>query len=118
MAKKLAKPQYWSQYGSNSFAPGYWPIDTTGFNDSGFSGIPGGRYSMLYYYNAYSSNTANYENINDYGYWWSCTMDNGNYIFYRYLNYQNSGVNLTSILNTSSTGGYYHYAQSVRCVKN
>jgi uncharacterized protein (TIGR02145 family) len=119
MAKKLAKPQYWSQYGSNSFAPGYWSIDTTGFNDSGFSGIPGGRYYLYFYYNAHSYNNAGYQNLNDYGYWWSCTMDNGNNIFYRYLYYQNSGVNLTSILNTSRNYDYdYHYAYSVRCVKN
>ena len=111
MAKKLAKPQYWSQYGSNSFAPGYWPIDTIGFNDSGFSGIPGGRYRC----NMYSS--ASYLELNDFGYWWSCTMDNDSYIFYRYLYYQNSGVNLTSTYNTTSSS-YYHYAHSVRCVKN
>lgn len=114
MAKKLVAPRYWSQYDQNSFAPGYWPNDTTGFNDSGFSGLPGGRYDLHYTY----TNTASYVNLNVNGYWWSCTMDNNNYIFYRYLNYQNSGVNLTSIYNTTSTISSHHYAQSVRCVKN
>ncbi len=119
MAKKMAAPQYWTAYQSNSFAPGYWSYDTTGFNTSGFSGLPGGRYKLYYYYSSHSSNTASFENINNNGYWWSCTMDNDNKIYYRYLDYSNSGVNLTSILNTSRTSYYdYHYAYSVRCIKN
>ena len=117
MAKKLAAPRYWSQYVSNSFAPGYWPIDSTGFDDSGFSGLPAGRYNMYFSSSGSSSNSANYQYLNTFGYWWSCTMDNSNYIFYRYLNYQNSGVNLTSTLNPLSNYTTY-YAYSVRCVKN
>ena len=44
MAKKLTSPAYWISYPSNSFAPGYWSIDATGFNTSGFSAIPSGYY--------------------------------------------------------------------------
>ncbi len=118
MAKKLAAPQCWYSYSSNSFAPGYWHTDTTGFNTSGFSAIPAGRYRM---YNPGCSNvSAAYQYLNEFGYWWSCTMSNDNMIFYRFLNYSNSGVNLTSILNINRSGCYgdYHYAYSVRCVKN
>ena len=119
MAKKLAKPELWTTYNQNSFAPGYWHTDTTGFNTSGFSAIPAGRYNMYYYSNGSYYNSASYENINEEGYWWSCTMSNDNMIFYRFLNYSNSGVNLTSILNTNRSTYYdYHYAHSVRCVKN
>ena len=119
MAKKLAAPQLWSSYSSNSFAPGYWHTDTTGFNTSGFSAIPGGRYRIYYYSSGSSSNSAYYTNLYTEGYWWSCTMSNDNMIFYRFLDYSNSGVNLTSILNTNRSTYYdYHYAHSVRCVKN
>jgi uncharacterized protein (TIGR02145 family) len=113
MAKKLAAPQHWNTYSSNSFAPGYWRTDTTGFNTSGFSAIPAGRYK--FYYGNY--NSAYYENVNSDGYWWSCTLDNNDNIYYRYLNYANSGVYLTYTKNALANYTNY-YAHSVRCIKN
>jgi uncharacterized protein (TIGR02145 family) len=117
MAKKLAKPELWTTYNQNSFAPGYWHTDTTGFNTSGFSAIPGGRYKIYYYSSGSSYNSASYGNINWEGYWWSCTLDNNDYVYYRYLSYSNSGVYMTYTKNflTSRTD---YYAFSVRCIKN
>ena len=117
MAKKLAAPQHWSTYSSNSFAPGYWHTDTTGFNTCGFSAIPAGRYHTYFSYsgNAYSS--VYYENKNHLGYWWSCTLDNNDNIYYRYLSYSNSGVYMTYTKNALTNHTYY-YAHSVRCIKN
>ena len=103
MAKKLAKPELWATYTQNSFAPGYWSIDTTGFDESGFSALPAGRY---YYYSSYFL----YLNYN--AYFWSCSTTSGGSVYYRYMDYSESGVGM----NTTSSPNVYAY--SVRCVKN
>ena len=125
MAKRLAAPQYWASYSSNSFAPGYCQTDTTGFNTSGFSAIPAG--CLSHYYPAYngdctSGNTPSFTGIDTYAYFWSCTVNSsGSYnpVYYRAFNYSYSGIQLekkvTSFYGGSST---YYYAFSVRCVKN
>lgn len=116
MAKKLAKPERWSDYQSNSFAPGYWYYDTTGFNTSGFSAIPNGRYEY-YYSSTLSNRTAKYENLNLNAYWWTCTLLDNTYAYYRSMEYSNSGINLDNRRISASTGVNY-YAFAVRCVKN
>ena len=105
MAKKLSAPREWTSYVQNSFAPGYWQTDTIGFDVSGFSALPSGYY--LYHTSPY------FYEINDEACFWTCTRDpnSTNYIFYRYLGYDQSGVGRSS--------SYYHYnAYSIRCVKN
>ena len=125
MAKRLAAPQYWASYPSNSFAPGYCQTDTAGFNTSGFSAIPAGCLSHYYpYYNGdcTSGNTPSFSGIDTYAYFWSCTVNSsGNYnpVYYRAFNYSYSGIQLEQKV-TSFYGGTstYYYAFSVRCVKN
>jgi uncharacterized protein (TIGR02145 family) len=97
MAKKLTKPQEWTSYPANMFAPGYWQTDTTGFNTSGFSALPGGYY---YYSSPY------FYNLNKEAHFWTSTSG----IRFRYFGYNESGVG-------HSTRGNV-YALSVRCVKN
>lgn len=116
MAKKLAKPERWSDYQSNSFAPGYWYYDTTGFNTSGFSAIPNGRYEY-YYSSTLSNRTAKYENLNLNAYWWTCTLLDNTFAYYRSMEYSNSGINLDNRRIPASTSVNY-YAFAVRCVKN
>ncbi|MBP5711148.1 MAG: fibrobacter succinogenes major paralogous domain-containing protein [Bacteroidales bacterium] len=118
MAKKLSAPQYWSSYQSNSFAPGYWHYDISGFNTSGFSAIPCGRLNT-YYSGSAGSCTAQYEDLNNYAYFWSCTTNSTSYnpVNYRILSHSSSGVCLNSSYTTYGTV-YNYYAMSVRCVKN
>ncbi|MBP5711145.1 MAG: fibrobacter succinogenes major paralogous domain-containing protein, partial [Bacteroidales bacterium] len=107
MAKRLAAPQYWTAYQSNSFAPGYCQYDVTGFNTSGFSAIPAGY--LITYWNTSpcgSSNTFTYSNLNSEAYFWSCTVNSSNSnnpVYYRALNYSYSGIQL-STKTTSNTG--------------
>ena len=105
MAKKLTSPAYWISYPSNSFAPGYWSIDATGFNTSGFSAIPSG-----YYYGTNSSNY-NYSQLNQSGTWWTCTIYSGANPYIRTILYSSTGISL-------SWEYIYYYAYSVRCIKN
>lgn len=113
MAKKLAAPQLWSSYTSNSFAPGYWQTDSTLFNISQFDAVPGGRYQSDSY-----PVSSSYSNLNQTGYWWTCSSTSDTYYKrYRSMVYNNSGINSTSYR------AYYdswdeHYAFSVRCIKN
>ncbi|MCQ2286510.1 MAG: fibrobacter succinogenes major paralogous domain-containing protein [Bacteroidales bacterium] len=109
MAKSMTYPDYWNIYTSNSFAPGYCKVDTTGFNTSGFSAVPGGYY---YYYTG--TPVYSYENINYYANWWTCTLSNSDYIVYRELYYASVGV----AMQTRYTSSTSRYAYSVRCVKN
>ncbi|MBQ7489819.1 MAG: fibrobacter succinogenes major paralogous domain-containing protein [Bacteroidales bacterium] len=120
MAKRLASPQYWTNYQSNSFAPGYWQYDTTGFNTSGFSAVPTGYFAAYGGSNSCSSsNSISYNNLNDEAYFWSCTINpNGSYnpVYIRSINYSYSGIQLT----TQSTSYFYttNCAYAVRCIKN
>ena len=122
MAKRLAAPQYWSSYSSNSFAPGYCQIDSTGFNTSGFSAIPAG-YLKSYAYSSYNCNSSSYStyyNIDSEAYFWSCTINSsGSYnpVFYRSMNYSYSGIQLSTRV-TSYDYSTSYYAMSVRCIKN
>lgn len=97
MAKKLTKPEEWTSYSFNMFAPGYWQIDTTGFNTSGFSALPGGYY---YYSSPY------FYNLNKEAHFWTSTSGTR----FRYFSYNESGVGHSTRSN--------RYALSVRCVKN
>ncbi|MCQ2286509.1 MAG: fibrobacter succinogenes major paralogous domain-containing protein, partial [Bacteroidales bacterium] len=84
-------------------------VDTTGFNTSGFSAVPGGYYHYYYYSPSYS-----YSNLNITGNWWTCTITSSNYIVYRELDHSTVGV----AMNTRYIPDSDRYAQSVRCVKN
>jgi len=114
MAKKMALPQYWSSYPSNSFAPGYWRNDTAEFNTSEFSATPGGRYVRFFYYSGYSYNYESFDGLNNYGFWWSCTSTGSYQYRYRQISYSETGIN--SGITTSDDD--YSYAMSVRCLKN
>jgi len=113
MVNKLARPKYWLSDASNSFAPGYWHTDSTNFNQSQFSAIPGGKYNS----DIYPSSTS-YTEVNQTGYWWTCSSTSDVYYKrYRSMTYNNSGIN------SASFRAYYdswdpHYAFSVRCIKN
>ena len=125
MAKRLAEPQYWSAYQSNSFAPGYCQYDQTGFNTSGFSAIPAGYLGAYVYYanSCHSSNSESYSGLNTYAYFWSCTVNPSgsfNSVYYRAMNNSYSGIHLDTKYTSFSTtyASYTYYAMSVRCVKN
>ena len=124
MSKRLAAPQYWSAYPSNSFAPGYWHSDPTGFNTSGFSAIPAGYLGSYVYagYSCSSSSNETYSGLNTYAYFWSCTINSSgsyNSVYYRAMNNTYSGINLgTKYTSWYSSSSYTYYAMSVRCIKN
>ena len=122
MAKRLAAPQYWTGYSSNSFAPGYWQYDATGFNTSGFSAIPAGYMSAYAYTSGcYSgNNSVKFSSINTEAYFWSCTLNSGgsyNPVYYRSISYSSSGIQLSTRINNYDSYSTY-YAYSVRCIKN
>ena len=120
MAKRLAAPQYWDAYPSNSFAPGYCQIDATGFNTSGFSAIPSGYLSTYWNYsNCDNTYKFVYYSLNSVANFWSCTVSSsGSYnpVYYRSIEYSSSGIQLNTRQLTNS--GTYNYAYSVRCIKN
>jgi uncharacterized protein (TIGR02145 family) len=78
-----------------------WNVPNEGAtNSSGFAGLPGGaRYE-----------TGGFGSIGVEGYWWSSTVDNAAYPWYRYLNYSNSYVLRYVSAKVSGV--------SVRCVMN
>ena len=123
MAKRLAAPQYWSSYSSNSFAPGYCQIDPTGFNTSGFSAIPAGCLESRSYTGYYGDCNYNpsYSGKNTNAYFWSCTINStgsNNPVYYRSFDYSYSGIQLETKITSHSTSNTYYYVFSVRCVKN
>lgn len=128
MAKMLSQPKYWSSYSNNSFTPGYWHTDSTGFNTTDFSLIPTGyiymsTLSWLYYYSGgYNSSQDSY----------LCPYSSSNHSHYQY---NPTGLNTSAFFWTSSsgkyrqisyseTGIYYNNGQtltnaySMRCVKD
>ena len=122
MAKRLAAPLYWNTYSSNSFAPGYWHSDPTGFDTSGFSAIPAGYFNYTSYTSSgsSSSNYYSFSSINTDSYFWSCTIKSGesnNSVYYRSMNYSYSGIQLSTKITTYSYSNA-NYAFSVRCIKN
>ncbi len=81
----------------------YWAIPNSGAtNETGFSGLPAGK---RFNYGP----RGEYGFITTFGFWWS-TTDNGDYAWYRSLDYNNSGLNPAI---ASKTSGF-----SVRCLKN
>lgn len=107
MVKGLVLPKYWTDYPSNILAPGYWHTDSTHFNSSDFSVVPGGYVYDYYYSGNYYARS---NNINDYAYFWSCTSTGSYSAFMRQFSYSNPGIN--------SSSEYRNNALSVRCVKN
>ena len=116
MAKMLSKPKYWNTYTNNSFTPGYWHTDSTGFNTTDFSLLPTG-----YVYNAdrYASDYGSYcgDNSTHYHYYYPRTGFTTDAYFwtsssgkYRRINYAETGIYYSS---ASLTNAY-----SVRCVKD
>ncbi len=72
-----------------------------GTDDYGFTGLPGGnRYDNL----------SKFQQVGQYGYWWSATGGSDNSTAFRRLMFGNNGW---SGLNSNKAGGY-----SVRCVRN
>jgi uncharacterized protein (TIGR02145 family) len=79
----------------------HWKIPNAGAtNETGFAALPGG----------YRTNTGLFENIGNYGHWWSSTPGISNVSFYRYLYYGNSSIT-SSFVNQK-------YGLSVKCLKN
>ncbi|WP_243694622.1 fibrobacter succinogenes major paralogous domain-containing protein [Flavobacterium psychrotolerans] len=77
-----------------------------GNNESGFTGIPGGRISINQ-----SETSIIFHDINEYGVWWSTTSNpSNNYPYYIFL--------LSCCPSTIITTGYKNYGFSVRCLKN
>jgi uncharacterized protein (TIGR02145 family) len=74
--------------------------DTGPINESGFSGLPGG----------YRFNDGTYLHIGDYGFWWSGTEFDSNFVWLRFLYYYNSHVNR---VNADKLFGF-----SVRCLRD
>jgi uncharacterized protein (TIGR02145 family) len=116
MAKMLSKPKYWSSYTNNSFTPGYWQTDSTGFNTTDFSLIPTGyvyqtsRYADDYY--SYCGNSGYHTHyyyphtgLTTDAYFW--TSSSGKY---RRINYAETGIYYTTETLTN--------AYSMRCVKD
>lgn len=107
MAKTMATPNYWSSYPANMLAPGYWQTDTSNFNNSGFSAIPGGVITSYYdNYNYRASSSGQNSDAN----FWSCTATGTYSAYYRSIGYSNPG--------SYSSSYYRSYALSVRCLKN
>jgi len=79
----------------------HWKIPNAGAtNETGFTALPGG----------YRTNTGLFENLGNYGQWWSSTAGTANVSYYRYLYYGNSSM-ISSFVNQK-------YGLSVRCLKN
>jgi uncharacterized protein (TIGR02145 family) len=117
MAKVLAKPKYWSSYTNNSFTPGYWHTDSTGFNTTDFSLIPTG---YVYESGLSSSGYSDYCGYGSYhthwiyvrtgittdAYFWTSSSGKS-----RQINYSETGIKL-------ATGVTLTNAFSVRCIKD
>ncbi len=86
--------------------PSLWKAPNTGATDeTGFSGIPGGRYNQ----------DGTFINLTMEGTWWSSTLaiPNTNLAWLRILNYNNSGSYRTMPKDSMIGGGF-----SVRCIKD
>jgi uncharacterized protein (TIGR02145 family) len=117
MAKVLAKPKYWSSYTNNSFTPGYWHTDSTGFNTTDFSLIPTG---YVYESGLSSSGYSDYCGYGSYhthwiyvrtgittdAYFWTSSSGKS-----RQINFSETGIKL-------ATGVTLTNAYSVRCIKD
>ena len=118
MAKVLAKPKYWSSYTNNSFTPGYWHTDSTGFNITDFSLIPTGyiyerESSWSSGWDSYCGNTSYHYHyiyartgITTDAYFWTSSSGKS-----RQINYSETGIKL-------ATGVTLTNAYSVRCIKD
>jgi uncharacterized protein (TIGR02145 family) len=118
MAKVLAKPEYWSSYTNNSFTPGYWHTDSTGFNITDFSLIPTGyiyerESSWSSGWDSYCGNTSYHYHyiyartgITTDAYFWTSSSGKS-----RQINYSETGIKL-------ATGVTLTNAFSVRCIKD
>lgn len=74
--------------------------NTDSTNNSGFSGLPGGS---RYYYGPFND-------VGNYGYWWSSTEYSSDNAWLRTLIYSSGGVNVT---NSDKRSGF-----SVRCLRD
>jgi uncharacterized protein (TIGR02145 family) len=77
-----------------------WNSNGNGTDQYGFFALPGGN----------GSSDGSFDNVGDYGSWWSASDDNSNNAYYRYMNY-------------GSEEAYWHndskyYLHSVRCLQD
>ncbi len=115
-AKQLAVPNDWALNSSNSLNPGYWHIDSTGFNTTQFSAIPTGRYR---YYKT-NNPSVYFDPIDRTANWWistSVAVSGVEYFYFISITYSKPGITIDRMRKTSYDGTNY-YALSVRCVKN
>jgi uncharacterized protein (TIGR02145 family) len=70
-------------------------------NETGFAALPGG----------YRNNDGAFNNIGNYGNWWSSTANDDSYTWYRAMGYDYASVNCSNVNNDG-------YGFSVRCVRN
>jgi len=127
MAKMLSKAKIWTAYANNSFTPGHWQTDSTGFNTTDFSLIPAGYVRYANYGGSY------FNTIDQSGYSYICVYNNNSYHTHYY--YPFTSQNTVARFWTSSsgkfrgmsyneTGIYYGSSEdsrsafSVRCVKD
>lgn len=99
MAKVLCQPDFWTSYGNNSFTPGYWHIDSTGFNTTDFSVVPAGYFT-------YNESNSQYFNVpgQQSGYSYTCVYGNTGY--HKHYYYPFSSKNTVARFWTSSSGKY------------
>ncbi len=74
--------------------------NTGGNNNSGFGGLPGGLRGNLGVFN----------NVPNYGFWWSATEDVTTIAWYRFLVYSSGGISRVNVNK--------HYGFSVRCLRD
>jgi uncharacterized protein (TIGR02145 family) len=80
----------------------YWQAPNTGAtNDSGFSGLPGGE--RIFY-------DGNFNNLGDYGSWWSASEESADVAWPRYLDNTSAGI--------YRDNSDKRYGFSVRCVRD
>ncbi len=117
MAKMLAKPKYWNSYTNNSFTPGYWHTDSTGFNTTDFSIIPTGYiyedYTWSYNWSSYCGDGSSHQHwiyvrngITTDTYFWTSSSGKR-----RKISYNETGIEF-------ATSRPLTDAYSVRCVKD
>jgi uncharacterized protein (TIGR02145 family) len=77
-----------------------WKDNGSGNNSSSFSGLPGGKRNF----------EGTFNQIGDYGYWWSSTEYGIGFAWYRSLNYYSGNID--------RNGDYQREGYSVRCLRD
>jgi uncharacterized protein (TIGR02145 family) len=117
MAKMLAKPKYWNSYTNNSFTPGYWHTDSTGFNTTDFSIIPTGYIYQYSQYSCYYNSYCGHDYCHDHWIYVRTGITTDTYFWTsssgkrRKISYNETGIEFAT--NRPLTDAY-----SVRCVKD